>query len=719
MEDPKKQPDADKPTAPPAPSALTTYENQLIAYFKSSVFQDDRHDICCCGSGHNIIFEDIARILSVTFNDQETYRLFRIKEINLRSIYAKYVPSTWHWCRACCDYLNRVGQIVIYNGTGFTHCMATKLITNDKFPTCINKMIIEMQNYIAEKMSCKKTGVYSLPTTVGGVWPHFACFAPPIGFGNCTSKDQLKEFYRIIKRMISAWRPLRELLIRPGNRPGMITTEILNIVESNVATSSRACGILTYLMNAIDTTKSEMEVEIAIRKVMNAEIIYYLPDDREYTRKLADYRKDNFMNMVMNERKEVFGFNCMQMQTNMCNNGMLGCVRDIICELYEPTDSSPITTLTCEQITKIRDRLPPHIKEAHLQHYKTATESDAQTANVIREIESVHGAGYLSCVPGARHLTISEFAKRHTGVIMCENKSYGYSKNDEKIQISMTSFVSLIRRLVCTPLLNYCVRVLVPGRNMHVYAITDYTCKELMRKDYPTFWYYLVNPVPARTLSITGDQFHEVTFIGSLPSQELNDNTLNWLVGIKGARMETKNLCIFDDFFSSNVPRTHYRYLGQQGSQVSGVAEQACGVSISANNDENALPHEFIYHFDIRTDDGKLSFVIDTRRPDYCSKQISVDAAFDKLVPKSRMQRLQSAIVATTASASSAAAAAAAALPTVDECRVCMDHPKNHILLPCGHQCVCGECASLLKGKGDTCPICRSAISGYNRVFNA
>ena len=27
------------------------------------------------------------------------------------------------------------------------------------------------------------------------------------------------------------------------------------------------------------------------------------------------------------------------------------------------------------------------------------------------------------------------------------------------------------------------------------------------------------------------------------------------------------------------------------------------------------------------------------------------------------------------------------------ECSVCMDNKKNHVLIPCGHVCVCEECA--------------------------
>jgi hypothetical protein len=40
------------------------------------------------------------------------------------------------------------------------------------------------------------------------------------------------------------------------------------------------------------------------------------------------------------------------------------------------------------------------------------------------------------------------------------------------------------------------------------------------------------------------------------------------------------------------------------------------------------------------------------------------------------------------------------------ECSVCMDGPASHLLLPCGHQCLCGDCVGLVS----LCPICRASI---------
>jgi hypothetical protein len=48
------------------------------------------------------------------------------------------------------------------------------------------------------------------------------------------------------------------------------------------------------------------------------------------------------------------------------------------------------------------------------------------------------------------------------------------------------------------------------------------------------------------------------------------------------------------------------------------------------------------------------------------------------------------------------------------QCVVCMDAAKTHIVLPCGHMCVCEACAQLLR---DRCPVCRGPIERITQVF--
>ena len=46
-------------------------------------------------------------------------------------------------------------------------------------------------------------------------------------------------------------------------------------------------------------------------------------------------------------------------------------------------------------------------------------------------------------------------------------------------------------------------------------------------------------------------------------------------------------------------------------------------------------------------------------------------------------------------------------------CVVCFVQPKSHILIPCGHLCLCSPCSEAIK----QCPLCRSAVESAHRVF--
>ena len=51
---------------------------------------------------------------------------------------------------------------------------------------------------------------------------------------------------------------------------------------------------------------------------------------------------------------------------------------------------------------------------------------------------------------------------------------------------------------------------------------------------------------------------------------------------------------------------------------------------------------------------------------------------------------------------------------------LCFDAPKDHIILPCFHVCVCEACANLLtQMEKPSCPICRTAMQQTNKVFHS
>ena len=57
--------------------------------------------------------------------------------------------------------------------------------------------------------------------------------------------------------------------------------------------------------------------------------------------------------------------------------------------------------------------------------------------------------------------------------------------------------------------------------------------------------------------------------------------------------------------------------------------------------------------------------------------------------------------------------------PTAPECIACMSEPKDTILLPCRHLCVCHACFDQLTarapGEHDQCPVCRARFTSYLR----
>ena len=52
------------------------------------------------------------------------------------------------------------------------------------------------------------------------------------------------------------------------------------------------------------------------------------------------------------------------------------------------------------------------------------------------------------------------------------------------------------------------------------------------------------------------------------------------------------------------------------------------------------------------------------------------------------------------------------------ECVVCMDKTRTHSFVPCGHRCVCAECAALvMRAAQPLCPNCRTPASSSLQMF--
>jgi len=58
-------------------------------------------------------------------------------------------------------------------------------------------------------------------------------------------------------------------------------------------------------------------------------------------------------------------------------------------------------------------------------------------------------------------------------------------------------------------------------------------------------------------------------------------------------------------------------------------------------------------------------------------------------------------------------------VPVLDEglCVICLDREKTHLIVPCGHKCLCAMCGDLVVREG-TCPICRGACQEVCKVYD-
>ena len=53
------------------------------------------------------------------------------------------------------------------------------------------------------------------------------------------------------------------------------------------------------------------------------------------------------------------------------------------------------------------------------------------------------------------------------------------------------------------------------------------------------------------------------------------------------------------------------------------------------------------------------------------------------------------------------------------ECVVCHDKSREAAFFPCGHKCVCIDCAVLLASQvKPECPLCRTIVQGYARIYD-
>lgn len=52
-----------------------------------------------------------------------------------------------------------------------------------------------------------------------------------------------------------------------------------------------------------------------------------------------------------------------------------------------------------------------------------------------------------------------------------------------------------------------------------------------------------------------------------------------------------------------------------------------------------------------------------------------------------------------------------------EECIVCLDRKRSHVAVPCGHLCLCAQCASELEKRSMKCPYCMKQVTLFARVY--
>lgn len=49
-------------------------------------------------------------------------------------------------------------------------------------------------------------------------------------------------------------------------------------------------------------------------------------------------------------------------------------------------------------------------------------------------------------------------------------------------------------------------------------------------------------------------------------------------------------------------------------------------------------------------------------------------------------------------------------------CLVCMENPKDTVVLPCRHLCLCKKDAQIIRMQNNKCPICRTTVTSYLQI---
>jgi hypothetical protein len=94
-------------------------------------------------------------------------------------------------------------------------------------------------------------------------------------------------------------------------------------------------------------------------------------------------------------------------------------------------------------------------------------------------------------------------------------------------------------------------------------------------------------------------------------------------------------------------------------------------------------------------------------------------ASYESLPPSMQSQLGSSASIlcAGTTTPTSITSGSSTVTVVVEDCVVCQDRKAAHATVPCGHHCLCDECASDLTGRSGRCPLCRTQVQSTLKIY--
>jgi hypothetical protein len=95
-------------------------------------------------------------------------------------------------------------------------------------------------------------------------------------------------------------------------------------------------------------------------------------------------------------------------------------------------------------------------------------------------------------------------------------------------------------------------------------------------------------------------------------------------------------------------------------------------------------------------------------------------ASYESLPPSKRVQFGSSASISAGATPTSIDTSSTIATVVVEDCVVCQDRKAAHATVPCGHHCLCDECAADLVSsteRSSRCPLCRAQVQSTLKIY--